>query len=157
MKKIITRLGSIELNEKVIITDPCYEADYHFYNEIITDMKPGTYDCYMNTVELKDWGRRVTDIFIVHVDYLDVKPSYRLVSRHIGVDSAQAGIFSYDYFVEHQQNNDWYDTVCSITDNHAGIIDNSGVVSMSGYGDGLYSLYSMRKDRKTIALKLKFI
>lgn len=75
------------------------------------------------------------------------------VSYHnvIGVDSGQAGIFNYDYYLAHQPDNSWepdingnkswYRKVCDITcsEELGGIIENKGVVSRSGDGDGPYT------------------
>ena len=95
----------------------------------------------------------------------------------LGVDSAQITICDYKHY---RNDNDtkgkdlakfiklsdtdgpgekWYSMICNVTDNKsllAGIIPH-GIATKSGWGDGLYDLYSSTNNGKCIGLKIIFI
>lgn len=100
---------------------------------------------------------------------------YWIEAGSIGVDSGQAGIYDLSHY-RSDTNDDgrphmkicgpykkdgdlWYDMNCSITLDEnlgAGIIPN-GVVSSSGYGDGLYKVYVTDDGYIVDAVKIIFI
>jgi hypothetical protein len=121
-------------------------------------------------------SNRNAELFLVHKDYQGKNLSYDWFGD-FGVDSGQAGVFdaaSYrdDFAAEaittpkvdfslpgHDQEGDaWYEKICKFTlaDLGWGSYD-SGVVSSSGYGDGMYPVYGAEVDGKVVALQLTFI
>ena len=78
--------------------------------------------------------------------------------ENVGVDSGQAGIFNEKYYEENQPKEEWYDRICELTnDEHFGVIDNEGVVSRTGYGDGSYRAYAAFYDGKIVGIKIYYI
>ena len=101
----------------------------------------------------------------------------------IGVDSGQAGIFNKEFYRndDHSDTYDlplifgedwsekdgdkWYQRMCSLTLSkfHGGISDDDygvtpdGIVSSSGYGDGLYHLMIGKVDDKIVGFEIIFI
>lgn len=96
MKKDKYELGSIELKDSVYISDPCYEVGI-WCQAFITNLKPGRYLGFMYKTDTS-WGRRVTDLWIVHEDYKDVYPDTIVEGADIGVDSGSAGIYDKEYY-----------------------------------------------------------
>ena len=111
----------------------------------------------------KDWGTRVTDLWITHEDYLDKFPTLLIKDIEIGVDSAKAGFFDSDYFLKHHEgelDRDWADRLYEATEgeNDGAVVDGKCVISTSGLGDGSYNLYaSQNSEGETVALRIKFI
>jgi hypothetical protein len=157
------KIGTIELNSKVYVTDPCYEDD----NDVqarLSNVKSGVYDCFIERKDRNDnWGIRV-QYFVVVLQELSEQVDDLLFEydseTSIGVDSGQAGVFNAPYFKKNRKSEDWYDDVCDYTleENFAGCIDDQGFVSRSGYGDGCYDLYTVTdSDDKIVAIKVVFV
>lgn len=124
-----------------------------------------------------DWGKyeasegRVSVIGIQHISCaLEQIDKWELEDIHVGVDSGQAGFFDYDKYAEalsDKVDNDegpkfeaFYEKSCNCTgsDLQFGVIDNFGVVSSSGYGDGGYELYVARNaEGQVIGAYITFI
>ena len=84
----------------------------------------------------------------------------------VAVDSGQAGFFNEKFFSESEKGDydtpdSFYGECCGITlaDEPYGVLENElGVVSSSGYGDGVYPLYVvLDSNGKVIASKIVFI
>lgn len=162
LNKLFYDVGSIQLNESVIVTDPCYKVGI-WCSKLLSNVKEGRYKCLFRITNEGESEKRVSSLIAIHKDFLDCidfKNSFQFDSKQIckipyfnviGVDSGQAGIFNYDYYVAHQPddnwepdikgNKSWYRKVCDITcsEELGGIIENNGVVSRSGDGDGPYN------------------
>ena len=110
-------IGTIELNNKVRISDPCYNIDT-WCAGTLEDVLQGKYNCYMQHVDCKDWGIRVASIEVKHNDYPDVEPT-EITNIDVGVDSGQAGIYDLDYFIKNREDKNgddtWYWKVCDKT------------------------------------------
>lgn len=146
-------LGTIELSEKVVISDPCYGEDTWCTAEF-DKVKPGTYKCQALFVDEGDWGIRVAELIVTHED--NRKPINKLAAR-VGVDSGQMGIYDSDYFSSTRDNEEWYKNVCQITDEEAGCLGDKAVVSLSGYGDGMYDVLVAKEKGVITGIKVKFI
>lgn len=158
--------GTIKLNLKAMVSDPCYGLNT-WCQGVIENVKPGTYDCFVEYSDEGDWGERVSAIEVRHA-YYDRPRDFYPEDFEVGVDSGQAGIFDYEYYemyhtdrsYKHHVNSGWYDKVCNITlaREQAGIIHNLGFVSSSGYGDGGYTCWTARdNDGKVIAIRVEYI
>jgi hypothetical protein len=150
---------------KVVVTDPCYEADGHC-NLLIDNAKKGTWHM---SVDHEDG--RVSCLEAI-CGRSPLSYNYRHVSSNIGVDSGQAGVFDCQFF----KNDDvvkereltredgllcpdeiWYSHCCDVTlSQDAGVIP-YGCVSSTGYGDGCYDCYTVVKDGEVVAIKIVFI
>jgi len=168
-------MKTITLTEKVVVSDPCYEIPT-WCQAVIDGVLPGNY----NTTVLKQdegaWGVRCSHIIAIHEDYKDTdKFKWTYHPASIGVDSGQAGIFSFDSYRNDNHKFDfepyhfsdnwdskegdlWYRHMCrqTLSDEQWGMYD-SGIVSSSGYGDGSYILYVARKKKKIVGFIIEFI
>lgn len=110
-------VGTIELEDKVRVSDPCYDVDT-WCAGTLENVLQGKYQCYSQDVDAGDWGIRVASIEVRHEDYLDVEPT-ELQDIDVGVDSGQAGIYDLDYFIKAREDKDgedaWYERVCTHT------------------------------------------
>lgn len=119
MKKLKQKyfLGTIDLNTEVYISDPCYEIGT-WCQSLVKGLKPGQYNCFMNKVGVGDWGIRVSDVWIAHIDYKDIYPKTKMEAT-IGVDSGAAGIYDKEYYekyhtidkniIDTPEGKKWYD------------------------------------------------
>lgn len=162
-------IGSIKLGQMVMVSDPCYGMDV-WCQGVLDNVLPGEYVCYIDIWDEGDWGNRVAMIEVIHSNYRREADNieYTPESFEVGVDSGQAGIFDYEYY-EHSHNteamhgsifDDWYDEVCrmTISNRQGGTIDNAGLVSSSGYGDGGYTCLTWKdKDGYISAIRIEFL
>jgi hypothetical protein len=155
-------IGSFEVtSNKIIVSDPCYNME----TWCIGDFKAmnGKWNSYIKILD-----KIVVKLLIVHEGYDKTDPYIKL-NIDVGVDSGQCGFYDYQKYVDegagrgkYNNTNTFYGKVCSLTDTsrkekkYAGIINNFGVVSSSGYGDGSYDVFvGYDGDQVTIA-KLVF-
>lgn len=115
LKKDKYNLGIIELSDSVVVSDPCYHLGIWCSAILEKIVKPGKYHGFMNKADTS-WGRRVTDLWVVHEDYLDIYPNDLDEKTDIGVDSGGAGIFDFDYYNKYHPvldddgpSSQWYD------------------------------------------------
>lgn len=141
-------VGTIELNNTVDITDPCYDKDT--WCRMTTKCAKGTYYGYAEISDEGRFGKRVASISIYKDNKVD-EIDFNEIGQ-IGVDAGMAGFFNnkkdyndeeWDEFIsklEHKKNRYWnFD---------------EGIFSKSGYGDGQYDVLA-NKDRT--AFKIIFI
>ena len=129
--------GSISLNSRVRISDPCYDMETWCAGSLV-NVLPGTYRCfYQHTGE-----GRVAAIKVVHQDYDSTEPTEIIPDIDVGVDSGMCGIYDEDYFRENCQDENWYERICELND--AETFDDEAFVSSSGYGDGGYDCFVAR-------------
>lgn len=133
-------IGKLQLNDKVDITDPCYDKDVTWCR-ITSECKSGEYTGYATVADVGDvWGKRVVSIAIYKDDKIVDIDSMELIGN-IGVDAGLAGFFNnkpdfdddgwrdfLDKFVRHDEGDYWD---CGY-----------GLFSESGYGDGGYDVYA---------------
>lgn len=172
-------MKKINLGKEVIVSDPCYTIPT-WCQAVIDNVKPGVYYSGVRKHDAGDWGNRCAMVFAIHEDYYD-KPhllmgSWELHPADIGVDSGQCGIFSretyrddsykfdfepYDFgpqFPSSDEEGDlWYRHMCkhTLSEQHWGTYDN-GIVSSSGFGDGSYQLFVVKKHNKIVAFAIDF-
>ena len=145
------------------MTDPGREPDEDG-GITVGNLLPGNWRCRIDAVYYGDWGRRVKSLSIRHEDYPRRRAGERVGS--VAVDSGQCGFFDYDYFVEHQGDNDWnnpeswYLKVSRQTMDGSlwGTLDGKCAVSQSGLGDGYYDVLVSRNSKGLIVgLKLRYL
>ena len=110
-------VGTIELGDKVRVSDPCYDMDT-WCAGTLENVLSGIYQCFYQKVDTGDWGNRVASIEVRHENYLNID-STELQNIDVGVDSGQAGIYDLDYFAKNREDKDgedaWYDKICDTT------------------------------------------
>lgn len=98
-------LGTIELNNSVYVSDPCYRVGT-WCQALIEGIKPGKYYGFMYKKDFgeKSWeGIRVTDLWIAHEKYIKNYPKILVKDADIGVDSGAAGIYDKEYFEKYHK------------------------------------------------------
>ena len=164
----------ITLSNKVIVSDPCYSIPT-WCQTVLTDVLPGRYISQVNEDPETD---RCAELLVIHEDYYQKHLDY-FDHSSCGVDSGQLGIFdaaSYrsdaaaagistlriDFSIPSnaQDGDAWYEKMCKITLGEPlryGAYD-TGVVSSSGWGDGMYPLQVARNDDgQIVAMLVTFI
>ena len=160
----------IELNSEVKITDPCYSNDT-WCSYKLDNVKSGQYNTRVEYYN-EFYGVRVAELIAIHEDYdIDSEDvNWEVVKdADIGVDSGQCGIFDANYYKQQKEQDEiwgkqnkeepFYNKCCSCTDGEAKYseIDNKGVVSCTGFGDGSYNLYTIKINNEIVAIKVVFI
>lgn len=152
------KLDKIELYTGiVVVSDPCYKLNTCIEGMgILKNVETGTWFPEILRPILGDWGKRVVELSLRHEDYptLDGLDKIKLPFE-VWVDSGQAGIFdllSYqnDSLVDRKSDSEyhtaWYLECCdqTLSDELAGTLK-GGVVSSTGFGDGVYAAYAYLK------------
>ena len=159
----LKQVGSIFLDNEVLISDPCYETNCK-HNLLIDGIENGLYNCF---VEISDespfWGKRVAKMVAIHKDYdISVLDEYAFDEGCVAVDSGTMSISDFDYYDKYHNNNvndDWYEkNVCAwCYKKKAHIADRKSFISSSGFGDGFYDVFTRVRNGNTIAIEVVFI
>ena len=145
---MIKELGSFEVTSgKVRVCDPSY-SKYEKDILVLENVLPGKYYANIEVIDTGVFGERVACLNIRH-EYYDTTADNLFAEGAVGVDSGQAGFFDEDFYPNGDDTGNFDDTktfygkACTITlsEKQAGVIDNFGVVSRTGYGDGVYDVY----------------
>ncbi len=160
-------VGTFSLTEgSMRVSDPCYTVDTWCAG--VVPAKPGTWTATLLYSDQDTWGTRVSAILVEHETHLGPKPMYHS-SIDVGVDSGQCGLFAAQEYPsgkstgEYGDTSSFYGRACRITldsEEKGGILDNMGVVSRSGFGDGSYTLLTSHLDHsgeENTALMVVFI
>jgi hypothetical protein len=169
MTKIIT------LGEEVYVTDPCYSAPTWCQLKF-SNVLPGQWTAIMIYDELGGTNRNA-ELHLIHKDHQGSKDLAYDWFGDFGVDSGQAGVFSaasyrddaaveamdtpeVDFVLpgDRLEGDAWYESICRFTlgEDGWGAYD-AGVVSSSGWGDGMYPVYGAEVNGKIVGLTLVFI
>ena len=170
-------MNQITLSENVMVSDPCYSPDTWCQTKL-TNVLPGKYNVEVDKHdEGTGWGVRVSSITVVHEDYVDDGDWEQ--HSECGVDSGQCGIFCMTGYRNDELSksittptldnpfvlpyNDkggdmWYEKMCHFTlhKDQWGLYD-TGVVSSSGIGDGLYPMEVMMDGDKIVGIKVEYL
>jgi hypothetical protein len=87
----------ITLGTEVMVSDPCY-TEPTWCQIKLKNVKPGNYHAFHKEHDAGDWGVRTSMILVVHEEHLIDNLKWKEHSGEVGVDSGQAGIFSYDTY-----------------------------------------------------------
>jgi len=172
-------MNQITLSENVMVSDPCYTPDTWCQTKL-TNVLPGKYNVEVEKSDQCDWGTRVSGITILHESIIDDGVSLEWEDHsECGVDSGQCGIFcmtSYrndelsesittpdvNFNLGDYRKDDggekWYEKMCRFTlsEDQFGLYD-TGVVSSSGIGDGLYPLEVMMDKEKIVGMRITYL
>ena len=157
-------LGSFYVTgNKIHVSDPCCDYDSVCAAKIVNALL-GKYLAKITLYDMATWGIRVANLSICHANHKNVIPNI-CTDCVIGVDSGQAGFFDDAYYQQNQGGefgdlNTFFGLACSLTlsKNRGGIMQDHGVVSATGFGDGSYPLYiGKNADGKIVAASISFI
>ena len=172
-------MNQITLSENVMVSDPCYSLGTWCQTKL-SNVLPGKYNVDVQKCdEGTGWGVRVSSITVVHEDHTDVGHWGWEQHSECGVDSGQCGIFCMTSYRNDEMSvgittptldqpfvlpyNDkggdmWYEKMCHFTlhKDQWGMYD-TGVVSSSGIGDGLYPMEVMMDGDKIVGIKLEYL
>ena len=169
-------MNQITLSENVMVSDPCYSPDTWCQTKL-NSVLPGKYNVEVDKSDLDGWGTRVSSITVIHEDYEDTDDWEQ--HSECGVDSGQCGIFCMTSYRNDEMSvgittppldnpfvlpyNDkggdmWYEKMCQFTlgKEQFGLYD-TGVVSSSGIGDGLYPMDVMMDGDKIVGIRLEYL
>jgi hypothetical protein len=170
-------MNQITLSENVMVSDPCYTPDTWCQTKL-TNVLPGRYNVEVEKSDEGDWGTRVSGITILHESITDDGVSLEWEDHsECGVDSGQCGVFcmtSYrndeiaegittpdsDFVLPYNdsEGDKWYDKMCKFTlDKQQWGLYDTGVVSSSGIGDGLYPLEVMMDKEKIVGMRITYL
>jgi hypothetical protein len=162
-------VGTFEVTSgTLIVSDPCYSRRTWCMGQL-ENVKKGTWIATVSRGTVGGWGTRNAELTIQHSNF--EKESHEpetVASFEVGVDSGQAGFFddcSYPLSIREQGDygkpDTFYGKVCIGTlDSRlsADIVDNAGVVSSSGFGDGGYvCLVTRNAEGEVIKSRIVFI
>jgi hypothetical protein len=171
-------MNQIKLSENVMVSDPCYSLDTWCQSKL-SNVLPGLYNVEVEKSDEGDWGTRVSGITILHESITDDGISLEWEDHSgVGVDSGQCGIFcmtSYrndeiaegittpplekPFEIPFTDGGDkWYDKMCNFTlgEEQFGMYD-TGVVSSSGIGDGMYPMEVMMDKEKVVGIRITYL
>lgn len=167
MKDYTTKkVGSFQVKSgSVMISDPCYKIGT-WCQGVLKNVKKGKWNAIILKSDEGSWGSRVAVLIAYHDSFVN-PPSYgsyfpwHTEGFEVGVDSGQGSIVDLKEFHsnddEYDNINSWYRRVCDSTDDQgAGIIDDSGVTSSSGYGDGGYVCKTISEKGKVTAIMIDY-
>lgn len=155
-------------SNEILVSDPCYDASD--LNHLIKGVRKGKWDA---KIYLNEEGRVMYLMAWNIVIEPPVVDSYKwhLSSDNIGVDSGQVGIYDKEYYQDDAivegldrirkepicPDEPWYSFNCDRTTDKmkAGIIP-FGCVSSSGYGEGVYSCWTYKTNRKIHGIAVNF-
>lgn len=149
-------VGSFQVTGgELLLSDPCYNPDGNC-NSVVQNSANGKWNGSVHLTDIRGWGRRVAVLEAEHEDFLQKRIISTTIDGDLGVDSGQMGIFdAVKYPVEPREYDNeeaFYRRVCEMT-NPAGVIDNFGIVSSSGFGDGCYDFH-VHRDKDGVAWKV---
>lgn len=168
-------MNQITLSENVMVSDPCYSLDTWCQTKL-SNVLPGPYNVDVQKSDEGDWGIRVSGITVLHKDYSNDSNLIWEAHSECGVDSGQCGIFcmtgyrndelsdsivapTSDFVLPYSEDGDkWYTKMCQLTlGNKSWGLYDTGVVSSSGIGDGLYPLLVAMDNGKIVGMKLEYL
>lgn len=158
---------------KLVVSDPCYPLGT-WCQLVLNNVKEGTWAAYVKKIGEDLQEDYCAELITHHKDHNLPENGWKHISGDIGVDSGQAGIFDYDayrndnaiekiwrrYFdAEKRPGDKWYQVCCVLTLSRLGAgVLKGGVVSSSGFGDGIYDCYIVKdNDGKIVAVKIVFV
>ena len=148
-KCIVQHIGTIEIKNGLIVSDPCYginDEPYTAVNLNAKDFNAGIYDCYVGWVMTSHDNARVAFMTIA-LDGQKFSISDDLIGM-VPVDSGTMMIGDFKEWLKNHNNesanDDWYKENIVKNAYTSEIVFDSGksFLSSSGYGDGEYPVFA---------------
>lgn len=145
----------IKLGATAIVADPCYDIEEEVGVVLLEGLREGNWLCSAK----KDTYDRTTELVLMHEEY-----KRRRITEHIGsiaVDGGAAGVWDATYYKERKQDEKrWFKDTEKIVliAPYWGTMDDKGVLSDTGYGDGWYPVFVARnKEGEIVGIKIRYI
>lgn len=153
-------LANIELDRRVIVSDPCYKPDT-WCTVHIEDMAPGAYAPFILISDEGKWGERVVELIVVPHDRTYDDLEFDELLGTAGVDSGMLGIWDLDQFATWSATPGWYSSFIEpIIDRRLRYLTfkECAAISDSGYGDGSYDVCASRDEMGSInGIRIRFL
>lgn len=109
----LENIGQIQLEEEIIITDPCYTPNEVKNNKI--KVKPGTWN--VSYAQIGIYSTRPEYLILSHESYTETPKRLTKLPFTIGVDSGQLGITNASEYdkIYSGDSEQWYDFICEKT------------------------------------------
>lgn len=155
-------LGTIELKDKVVVSDPCYSLGVGC-SAILSGVKPGKWFVESWGAYADSWDGHM--LVVRHESYKAfVFPKEIKDSAVLGIDSGQVGIYDLEEYRNDSivdklevdtpigilEDDVWYSYACHLGDDVPAKLVGNGVTSESGYGDGSAQLIIDRNSKGEI-------
>ena len=154
---------------ELIVTDPCYDDGTDpSIRGIVSNVKNGNWSSYVHQGSISGWGSRNSELSAFHSSSSpeegDDAVWLKVDHFEVGVDSGQAGMYDARRFPsdpgDYSEENSFYRKICDTTcaPLWAGTIEDVGVTSSSGFGDGEYECYILENENdEVVGVKIIFI
>ena len=150
------------------VTDPCYSQDTWCSGQF--EALPGEWAASVLVSDEGSWGKRVACLEVRHLGHGGPVGAWHELDIDVGVDSGQCGFFDQARYPEGSTGeygdlSTFYGKACAQThdeadrDKLAGLVDDMGAVSSSGFGDGSYRCEVQRDEESglVVAARVWFI
>ena len=109
----LEHIGKIQLEEEVILTDPCYTPNESKNNKI--KVKPGTWN--VSYAQLGIYSTRPEYLILSHESFNETPKRLTKLPFTIGVDSGQLGVTNVSEYekIYNGDSEQWYDFICEKT------------------------------------------
>ena len=162
----LKNVGTINLNRSkgIYVSDPCYSIDTMGLTSLVEKFVQGTYNCFVEQLDVTDFGSRVKKMVICHTDFdVATLPNESEEFQRVSVDSGTMSIGSYAYYdkfhdsADDETNDKWYEkNVCAL--DRYKVADKRLFICSSGFGDGIYYIDLYRDNNKKVyAVGITFI
>ena len=154
------RIGTKYFEGTVTVTDPCYNRGSGGWTKEV-EVKAGEYECIIwKSREVYTYeGREVVERRVgnIGIYYNRLIPPQTMM-EHIGDISVDAGLAGFFMNKPDYNDDEWSEFCDSIRKGDAWIKD-EGFFSSSGYGDGVYPVYAIKKhgSSEIIGLEIRFL
>lgn len=164
MKLKFIKIGGLDISsDKIDITDPCYRRGT--WCRRTAPIVPGAYDCYVG-MENGAFGEVVRELVLLSAQEECRSPS--LKTQAIGTICVDAGLAGFFEGKPDYDDQSWENLTEHLlkpvngSQCHYWLGDKTSPMkckcffSISGYGDGIYDVYSIAKNGKCVGYKLVF-
>ncbi len=152
------KIGVKDFYGSVDITDPCYDKDVWCRMNNVR-IKEGEYTCLAWYQAEKGnyngipYNYKVVGIIGI---YLNGRIPNQNTMKEIGSICVDAGMAGFFHNKPDYDDNAWNNFCDRLHDGNVWIIED-GFYSLSGYGDGCYSVYSQEQEGEVVALEIRFL
>ena len=152
------RIGEFKTTGILLLCDPCYKREYGKPSVQRIKVAPGIWE--VNATFLSD------NIATLQANLINSFPkTTQILTEDAGVDSGQFGFFDETIFPYNDNRNyddkdSFYGRCCKVTlePPYVGIVDEKGVASSSGFGDGSYTvIVGKTLDGLVVDISVEFI
>ena len=164
-------IGEIILTGTVCVSDPCYDRDT-WCMTVLKNVKRGRWQAYASIDTIDSCGERCYVLELFHRNTRHSEDLNWVKNTALGVDSGTMSVIDSPFYRQKNGSSKEFESdekaielfmakCFSLADKKAGIFaygsQKAGVVCSSGFGDGVYPLYTVEKDGEIVAIKINFM